>query len=139
MNVNEKGFIAETKVILRATELGYMVSRPLRDDCRYDLILDKDGKLKRVQVKYAGSKPCKSKGAIPVVLTKNNKKKGAEYKERKYSADEVDAIVAYFPDYDKLCWFDTKTIEDMTAIQIRFEPTANRQNKRTRMAKDFAW
>ncbi|MHA2279773.1 MAG: group I intron-associated PD-(D/E)XK endonuclease [Promethearchaeota archaeon] len=84
-------------------------------------------------------KPCKCKGAIPVVLTKNNKKKGTKYKERKYSADEIDAVIAYFPDYDALCWFDADKIEDMKAIQIRFELTANRQNKRTRLAEDFKW
>lgn len=52
MNSNQKGNIALGKAISYFTEKGYIVSLPLNDSQCYDLIIEKDGKLKTVQVKY---------------------------------------------------------------------------------------
>ncbi len=139
MNPNEKGFIAEQRVILRATEKGYMVSRPLRDDCRYDLIFDDNDSLKRIQVKYADGKPSHSTGAVPLNLAKNNKKSGSKYKEYTYSSDDVDVVLAYFPAFDKFCWFDIEDFTGKAHIYVRFEPPANGQKKGINLAIDYDW
>lgn len=52
MNSNQKGNIALGKAINYFTEKGYIVSLPLNDSQCYDLIIEKDGKLQTVQVKY---------------------------------------------------------------------------------------
>lgn len=52
MNENkQKGLITELQCQTAFTQLGYNVSIPLGEDCRYDMIVDVEGKLIRVQVK----------------------------------------------------------------------------------------
>lgn len=46
-----KGLATELQCQLFFTQLGYNISVPLGEDCRYDFILDVQGKLLRVQVK----------------------------------------------------------------------------------------
>ena len=46
-----QGDIGEARAIYEFTKLGYTVSRPLHTHVPYDLIVDKDGVLSRVQVK----------------------------------------------------------------------------------------
>lgn len=47
----QKGLITELQCQTFFTQLGYNVSIPLGEDCRYDMIVDVEGKLIRVQVK----------------------------------------------------------------------------------------
>ncbi len=51
-----KGDLAVAKAIVRFTEMGYIVSTPLSESVPYDLVIDTDKGLKRVQVKYFGGK-----------------------------------------------------------------------------------
>lgn len=46
-----KGLITELQCQTYFTSLGYNVSIPLGEDCRYDMIVDIDGILIRIQVK----------------------------------------------------------------------------------------
>ena len=48
-----KGGVTELKCLAYLYELGYQVSTPFGENARYDLILDLDGPLVRVQVKTA--------------------------------------------------------------------------------------
>ena len=52
MNTNQKGNIALGKAINYFTEQGYIVSLPLNDCQCYDIIIEKDGILQTVQIKY---------------------------------------------------------------------------------------
>lgn len=56
MNSNIKGNIGLGSAISYFTSKGYIVSIPLNDSQDYDLIVDIDGILNRVQVKYTGHK-----------------------------------------------------------------------------------
>ena len=46
-----KGNIVEQKCILKWLESGFMVSRPIFDNARYDIIVEKDNKMFRIQIK----------------------------------------------------------------------------------------
>ena len=50
-NSKSIGDLAELKVITDLTERGFDVSIPFGDNCKYDLIVDINGSLKKVQVK----------------------------------------------------------------------------------------
>lgn len=52
MNTSSKGNIALAAVLSKMTQMGYSASLPFGDGCRYDLILDDNGKLLRVQCKF---------------------------------------------------------------------------------------
>jgi hypothetical protein len=54
MNNKEKGAIAESQAIAYFVKNGYEVCIPIGDRRPYDLVIEKEGKLSKVQVKYAG-------------------------------------------------------------------------------------
>jgi hypothetical protein len=56
MNTKQQGDIGVAKAIYIYTALGYTVSIPNTDNAKYDLVVEKDGKLNRVQVKTTSYK-----------------------------------------------------------------------------------
>jgi hypothetical protein len=138
MNSNFKGALAEQKVVLRALEKGYIVSKPVAP-CRYDLILD-DGRLWRLQVKYADGKAGReSTGSVAVSFRTwdhtCNSKRG---KSNTYSADEIDVIVAYLPKVDKLVWIPAWKFLNQQMIAIRYMPPKS-NIKSCNLVEDFEW
>lgn len=74
----EKGNTSLGIAIAYYTSNGYIVSIPLNDTQDYDLIVDKDNKIKKVQVKSTG---CKTKyGKYQVALKSTGGTKGKTYK-----------------------------------------------------------
>jgi len=53
VTTNQKGAIAETAIVHEAIKLGIDVYRPVMEGGRYDLLLDLDPRLVRVQCKWA--------------------------------------------------------------------------------------
>lgn len=51
MNTQYIGCLTEQKCFLKCLEAGYMISKPIFDNARYDFILDTGTKLLRIQVK----------------------------------------------------------------------------------------
>lgn len=50
-NTQFKGQLTEQKCFVKCLEAGYLISKPLFDNARYDFILDTGKKLLRIQVK----------------------------------------------------------------------------------------
>lgn len=55
MDRNQKGCFAEYKFATRAMENGFNVSMPLLDSSPYDCILERNGQVFKIQVKYVSS------------------------------------------------------------------------------------
>ncbi len=140
MNTQQKGDLACAKVVLRATEKQITVSKPL-SEVRYDLVLDLDGVLKKVQVKYADGKARGRKSSKEdVVVAKTCSMPGRNNNHKvKYKSDEIDAIVIYTPATDKIYWFNMKDIGDREEIHIRFTKPRNGQLQKSIMATDYEW
>ncbi len=134
ITTNIKGQLAVSKAELRAFELGFIPSRPLYDS-RYDLIIDKDNKLSRIQIKYGDGKSSNSQGAIVVKLDYENRKK----ENFTYQESEVDALVVYIPKIDKLCYFPLEIFEGKRKLTIRLENPKIKQLKKIIFAKDYIW
>jgi len=127
----QKGQIAELKVILRATEKGIVISKPMMPESRYDFIIDEDG-LQRVQVKYAGQQ---KNGSAIVELRKHKRNRDPET----YKEGEIDLLLVHIPMIDMVCVFGPRYFIDKQAIWIRFEPTKNNQTSKIILANDFKW
>lgn len=56
MTWTKRGNIGEARAIYEYTKMGYEVCRTLFDSAKYDLIVDMNGELKRVQVKTTSFK-----------------------------------------------------------------------------------
>ncbi|MBV9209784.1 MAG: hypothetical protein JOZ52_04095 [Acidobacteria bacterium] len=133
-STHQKGEIAQLKVQLRAAEKGIVLSKPVIDS-RYDFILDDGQKLERVQVKYANGKALHSQGSVRVSLKCWKGRKLS----RRYCADEVDALLVYVPQLDKILRFEANVFCERTEFTVRIEPARNGQNRGILNAKDFIW
>ncbi len=90
-----KGTITELQVASYLLSLGYVVSQPLVQDTKYDLIVDVNHKLIRLQVKTARPNP-KNIGNSIVFNCRSTTSNVRECKKRYYSADEVDFFATYW-------------------------------------------
>jgi hypothetical protein len=131
---HQKGEIAHLKVMLRAIEKGVVLSKPLVES-RYDFILDDGQKLERVQVKYASGNPTKSRGSILV----NLKSWKGRRMSRRYSPEEVDALLVYIPQIDKVLRFEVSVFCGRGNFAVRIEPPKNGQTKGIMHAEDYIW
>src|ERR1700736_4832621 len=87
---SQKGAAAEAAVTAAAIELGLIVLRPLCEGGRYDLVIDLEPELLRVQCKWAR----RLDGVLSVNL-QTNRLTPAGYVRTAYTAHEVDAIGAH--------------------------------------------
>ncbi|MDM8559499.1 group I intron-associated PD-(D/E)XK endonuclease [Thiotrichales bacterium HSG14] len=132
----QKGEIAQLKIQLRATEKGVTVSRPTTD-ARYDAILDLNGILKRVQIKYAGTETTNSTGSIVIRLQKKTKTKNAKVKN--YTLHEIDAVLAYLPSVDEVVWLEPEFFHNKSCVCIRIVPAKNGQEKNILNLSEVIW
>lgn len=89
-----KGLVTELQCQLYFTKIGYNVSVPLGEDCRYDFILDVDNILIRIQVKKC---KIKENGIFIPTCSSHSNTKGT--KNIKYNKEEIDYFATFY--YDK--------------------------------------
>jgi hypothetical protein len=136
LRTNFLGELAVAKVVVRAMAKGITPYRPLVE-CRCDSILD-DGRLHRVQVKYAGGKsPKQASGVIPVGLKKW--RTDGRPPIRFYTKEEVDAVPVYLPATDQILWLGPEVFEGRMLVHPRLVPARNGQKKGCVMAADCVW
>jgi len=123
-NTNRKGDIAELSVAKRFMELGYWVSYPFGDDAPYDLIVDIDGELKRVQVKHL-------KPRNDAIHFRLNSDSGKSYKET------TDVMVGYNPEDGKMYMVDPKEFKSDLSISLKLNKPKNNQTIGINLAEDF--
>jgi hypothetical protein len=88
------GDIAEQSVILEALKQGFNPSKPIGDRLSYDLILDFNGALFRIQIKSAYYVKDKNHFVVNTRKVKTNRK---TYRIEKYKKEDFDFAVAYIP------------------------------------------
>jgi hypothetical protein len=129
LTTDHKGQIALWQVVLAAFHKGACVSLPCVP-ARYDLILDYQGRLYRAQVKYADCKAQNSRGAVRLDLRR---------RKRCYRRDEVDVLLVYVAQIDRVCWFDPEVFDNKINLQLRMAPTRNGQKHGCLMVSDYVW
>ena len=92
MDTKLKADIAESAVVTELLRRGFKVLKPIGDRLPYDLALDLDGRILRVQVKSAW--PVHNKGyyAVDVRRTKTNRR---VMKRERYSQQDFDLAILY--------------------------------------------
>ena len=98
MGKNSKGDFAELTVMKRLIEKGYKVSQPF-GDYTYDLVVEINKDLKKVQVKTARRRHDRD----GMVVTDFARNKSKEF--RYYTEEEVDFFAVYYPNNDSVYWF----------------------------------
>jgi len=80
MTHNQKGCFAEYHFASTAISLGYNVCTPLMNSSYYDCILEKDGKMFKIQVKYLGKDRLRRGNSMQITLRRT----GLPSYEKKY-------------------------------------------------------
>jgi len=128
MNSIFLGDYAELRAAAIFTKKGWVVSKPLTQNSTYDLIIDKNGVLKKVQVK---SRQVRSnKICVELFTCMRNYKK--IYKET-----DFDLLVVYSQDLDQLALFDWDNLRDVKVLTIRIKEPLNSQKVGVTLFQDY--
>lgn len=129
---SQKGAAAEAAVTAAAIHLGLVVLRPLCEGSRYDLIIDLEPELVRVQCKWAQ----RLDGVLSIRLaTSRCTPRG--YVRTNYSAEEVDAVAAFSPDTRSCYLIPIREAAGRRALYLRLDPTKNNQALHVKWAADY--
>ena len=125
----------ELKVAADLVAKGYRVALPFGEDCDYDLIVDRDGALERVQVKYASSK----RGVIEVKCQSYSLTNGRVRRTKRYTPVTIDWIAAYDPIQDRCFYLPSSELgpSGRTGFSLRLTPTRNGQQIGVHYARDY--
>ena len=124
----KKGAIAETKVLAYLTERDFNVSVPWGEDIRYDLVSEKNGVFKRVQVKYITPK----NGRLDVFPRSAN-----NWNTIKYTSENIDVMAIYNPKSGRIYFIPITVFPDNSKINLRLLPCKNNQEKNIIWASEF--
>lgn len=92
MNTKHKGDVALTQAIAYYAECGYEILLPLGDKRPYDLVVEKLGKLYKVQSKYTSSKKPSGNYEVSLRITGGNQSFNSA---KKYQPDDFDLLFVY--------------------------------------------
>lgn len=115
INTKDKGDETEVKIISELISRGYSVSIPFGDNDKYDLVVDDNDYLYRIQCKTAWS----NKPDTMRFNTHSQTTQEGEYHENPYHG-EIDAFAVRYPENEKFYWID---IEEATEqkMELRFD------------------
>ena len=124
----QKGDVAEAYVTYLLKQKGFNVLIPWGEDNRFDLVAEKNGVFKKVQVKYVTSK----NGILEVPLRSSN-----NYKIIHYSPKDIDIIAAYEPGTSKVYFIPLKSVSNRSSYKLRLKAAKNNQKKNVSMASNY--
>jgi len=120
----------ELRFAAEFTRKGWQIFLPYGEDGPIDLLIEKEGKFRRIQIK--STKP--SKGAIHCRVKSSN-----NWQVKKYTRKEIDYFGIYDYQNKEGYLIPIKDMEDMHEAILRIEPTKNNQVKNIRWAKNYKY
>jgi len=129
---SQKGAVAEAAITTAALELGLTVLRPLCEGRRYDIVIDLEPQLLRVQCKLA-----RQLDRVLLVGTHTNRYTPHGYVSTGYTADEVDAVAAYSPQTRSCYLIPIDEVASRRGVHLRLAPARNNQAQGIRWARDY--
>lgn len=131
-----KGIITELECIKAFVELGYHCSIPYGDCARYDIVVDINNKLYRVQCKTASWVKDTAQEKVAFEISTRTTTTNTKTTIRKtYSIDEVDLFFTFFE--GKAYLIPIEEIAGKTSFRFRFEYPSNNQKQGIHLAKDY--
>jgi prevent-host-death family protein len=132
MDPNRIGAIAETAIAAELVQLGFQVFRPIVEGGRYDLAIDLNGRLIRVQCKSAVRR-----GDVVVVRATTFRRTLDGYRKGTYGPDEVDVIASYCAELKRCFAVPITDFGDSGCLHLRLGPTRNGQRAGLHFADNY--
>ncbi len=133
-NTAKMGEITESIILAKLIQLGYECLIPWGHDHRYDIAIDDDGKLIRIQCKTA--RYLEELGCLEFNSAITYARVGGKPHIRKGYKGEADYFGVYSPDTGKVYLVPVEDAPD-SAVTLRLEATKNNKQKGVRWAEDF--
>jgi hypothetical protein len=124
----QKGLQAELYVAHLLVRHGFTVLIPYGEDVRYDLVSEKNGVFKRIQVKHVTPRG----GVLEVQLRSTN-----NYQIIRYTPKDVDVIAAFNPGDCRVYFIPLREILNRNCLKLRLTDCKNNQRRRVIWATDF--
>ncbi len=132
--LKQKGDLAELAVAMDLRRRGHKVAFPFGEDWDYDLVVEREGRLERVQVKHVRSDgrvlavPCYS-----LSLTA-----GKVRAKKRYTAAIIDWLAAWDATTGQCYYLPAKALGGgRSVLTLRLVPCANGQRAGIRWAEDY--
>jgi len=116
-----KGMMGELIFVVKATSMGFVVSKPYSDSEPYDLVIEENRRLLRIQVKSVFTT---SRWGYSVSVQRHSRGYGRPATQ--YSAEEIDFIAAYVVPHD--AWYIIPVFEIISRAHIRLYPEGAKRN-----------
>lgn len=129
MHTITKGDISVLRVAAALMARGERVLRPMSENTRYDIALDRDGALFRIQVKTG----CLRKGCV---VARAYTMPGGK-KMKAYDASQIDAFAIYCPDTDAVYMVPIDVAGSRTELWLRVHPRKKRGGQIVMPAEDY--
>ena len=128
------GTWAELAIAADLARRGYPLLFPVGEDCNFDLAIEREGMLERVQVKYSRSRD----GVIPVRCVSHSLTKGVVRQTKRYTATMIEWL-AVFDGKTQRCFYvpSSELGAGRSLLHLRLDPPANNQVKGIRLAADY--
>lgn len=131
MNTKQTGDISEAAVVAALLKLGKSVLIPFGDRSRYDVALDEDGKLVRVQVKTGWRR-----GGLLVFKTVSSTRQSGRRIDTPYGG-QIEMFAVYNRDTDQIYMVPVGKCGTGYGYLRLDEPKKRSNQTRIRYAKDF--
>lgn len=137
MNTVNIGDIGEAIAIAKFTQNGFVVSKPLSNNARYDFIVEYNNKLYKVQVKTTLNIKDES---VMIFGTKSTNYTQGSWKNNRYTKEFIDVIFLYCQE-NNWCglYFGEENGEFNQGLNIRLVPTKNGQIKGVKFAENYSF
>ena len=133
-NTTRKGEITESAILARLIQVGHQCLIPWGHDHRYDIAIDDDGKLVRIQCKTA--RYIEKSGCLQFNTAITYARVGGKPHIRKGYKGEADYFGVYSSDTGKVYLVPIEDVPHAEAV-LRLQETKNKQQKGIRWAKDY--
>jgi PD-(D/E)XK endonuclease len=128
-----KGDLAEVMVAADLLRRGHKVAFPYGEDWDYDLIVSREGRLERVQVKHTRS----DGRSITVRCRSHSLTNGRVRATKRYTAATVDWIAVYDATTERCYYVPSAVFDGHFQLILRLQPARNNQRERVRSASDY--
>jgi hypothetical protein len=136
-NPKAVGERSQAIIIFRLLEAGYNVLTPYGDNTRYDLVIeDADGNFYRIQCKTGWVENDGAYIAFKTASSYYHTRAGKTNHGRRDYRGQIDYFAVYCPDTGKVYLVPIDHVGTASA-HLRLLPTANKQEKHVRWAKDY--
>ncbi|MGH2963187.1 MAG: group I intron-associated PD-(D/E)XK endonuclease, partial [Solirubrobacterales bacterium] len=130
----QKGDLAELMVACDLRRRGCKIAIPFGEESDYDLVIDRGGKLERVQVKHADSRG----EVISVQCYSNSLTNGRARSVKRYTAAMIDWLAVYDRATDRSYYIPARELgSGRRELRPRITPPRNNQRAGIRYAQDY--